>query len=435
MELGVSTNKTLKTDLGTAGKSFMIPLILVTSLFFMWGVANNLNDILIKQFQKSFELSDLQSGLVQSAFYLGYFLLAMPAARIMKRYGYKTGILIGLCLYALGALLFYPAAEIKVYAFFLAALFIIACGLAFLETAANPFVTILGSAETSEKRLNLSQSFNSLGAIMGIVIGRNFIFSGVEYTKEQLAAMNPEQLQAFYHSETQAVQLPYLIIGIIVAIWAVFIYFSKLPEIKEEEDEISHQSHGMKNLFQHKHFVLGVLAQFLYVGAQVGTWSYLIRYSQKTVPGTTEMMAADYLTISLVCLMIGRFTSTFLMRYFKANNIMALFALANTILTLVSIVYPGQVGIYALVVSSFFMSLMFPTIFAMSIKGLGGETKMGSSLLIMSIIGGAIITALMGYISDTSSIAMAFIIPCVGYAYILWYSVKGCHFDEARKIA
>lgn len=412
-----------------AAKSFIVPLILVTSLFFMWGVAHSLNTILIKTFKKSFELTDLQSGLIQSAFYMGYFFLAIPAASLMKKWGYKAGIITGLVLYALGAFLFYPAGEVKVYALFLVALFIIACGLSFLETASNPYVAILGPSQSSEKRLNFSQAFNSLGAIMGIVIGRLFILSGVEYTPAQLAQMSAEQIQAYYTAETRSVQIPYLIIGAVVLLWAVFIYASKLPEIKSESSAAS-SSGGVKALLKHRHFSYGVIALFGYVGAQVGTWSYLITYAQAAIPGTSELVAADYLTISMVCLMVGRFSSTFMMRYFQPSRMMALFAAANTALALVAVLMPGLVGIYALIVSSFFMSLMFPTIFALSIKGLGDDTKLGSSVLIMSIIGGAILTALMGWISDVSSITYAFMIPCVAYAYIVWYSLKGYRLVE-----
>jgi len=414
-----------------AAKSFIVPLILVTSLFFMWGVANNLNVILIKNFKKSFELTDLQSGLVQSAFYMGYFFLAIPAATLMKRWGYKAGIIAGLILYGVGALMFYPAAELKVYSLFLIALFVIACGLSFLETASNPYVTVLGPAHSSEKRLNLSQAFNSLGGIMGIIIGRQFILSGVEYTPAQLAQMTADQVQAYYTSETRAVQMPYLIIGIIVLVWAAFIFFSKFPEIKDDAGEGAAKAGGFRQLVKHKHFVLGVIALFGYVGAQVGTWSYLITYAQKVVPGTSELVAADYLTISMVCLMVGRFSSTFMMRYFQPSRMMALFAAANTLLALLAVLIPGHIGVYALIVSSYFMSLMFPTIFALSIKGLGDDTKLGSSVLIMAIIGGAIITALMGWISDISSITYAFIIPCVVYAFVAWYSLKGCHYHES----
>jgi FHS family L-fucose permease-like MFS transporter len=406
-------------------KTYLLPFILVTSIFFMWGVANTLNSILIKQFQKSFDLSDFQSGMVQAAFYMGYFLLAIPAAQLMKRQGYKAAIILGLILYGAGALLFYPAAEINVYGVFLFSLFVIASGLAFLETASNPFVAILGPVESSEKRLNLSQSFNSLGAIMGIVIGRYFIFSGIEYTPEQLANLSTEQLQAFYDAEMRSVQMPYLIIGILVLLWALLIKFSKFPELKHAHTPTTETTQGWKNLLKHRHFIWGVIALFMYVGAQVGTWSYLINYSQNAVPGTNEMLAADYLTFSLIGLMVGRFSSTWMMRFFKPANIMAVFAGANVILVMMAVFFPGMIGIWSLIISSFFMSLMFPTIFALAIKGLGNDTQIGSSVMIMAIIGSAVMTALMGVISDHSSIVYAYIVPIVCYAYILWYSIKG----------
>lgn len=405
--------------------STIIPFILVTSLFFMWGVANNLNDILIKQFKKSFELSDIQSGLVQSAFYMGYFLLALPAAQIMKKHGYKTGIIIGLLLYALGAFLFYPAAEVRMYGFFLFALFVIASGLAFLETAANPYVTVLGSPETATRRLNLSQSFNALGAISGILIGKSFIFSGVEYTTEELKSLGTEQAQAFLHAETRAVQMPYLIIGAIVVIWTLLIFFTKFPDIKEAEDEGVASTKGFKHLFANRHFTLGVIAQFFYVGSQVGIWSYMIRYSQNAIPGTSELVAADYLTYALVCFMVGRFVGTALMNYIKPNQLMAAFAFVNILLVAISIFVGGLVGIWALIITSVFMSVMFPTIFALSIKGLGPDTKTGSSFVIMAIVGGAVLTPAMGLISDASTIAMAFLVPLIGFTYICWYSLKG----------
>jgi len=288
--------------------TYLVPLILVTSLFFMWGVANNLNDILIKQFQKAFELTDFQSGLVQSAFYFGYFVLAIPAALFMRKYSYKAAILLGLSLYATGAFLFYPAAEMQSYTFFLMALFVIAAGLAFLETAANPFVAALGNPETSAFRLNLAQSFNPIGSIAGILIGQQFIFSGVEYSKEELAKLSSTELSNYYASEATAVQAPYLLIGIIVVLFVVFIALTKFPAIEAEEEEVTEHV-SILSLLGIKHFRLAVITQFFYVGAQVGIWSYLIRYAQNAVPNMSEKEAASYLTYSLVVFMCGRFGS------------------------------------------------------------------------------------------------------------------------------
>ena len=414
---------------------YIFGLILIISLFFMWGVANNLNDILIKQFKKTFDLTDFQSGLVQSAFYFGYFVFAMPAAIFMRRFGYKSAVMFGLLLYAAGAFLFYPAAEARVYGYFLFALFVIASGLAFLETSANPFMTVLGPPETAEKRLNLAQSFNPLGSITGVIVGRNFIFTGVEHTPEELAAMSSTQLDTYYAAEAQAVQLPYLCLGFIVLAWAVLVYLVKFPPVKEEQDypdEIRQGSY--KGLLKFSHFNLAVIAQFFYVGAQVGIWSYLIRYCQYSVPGMPEKIAADYLTYSLIAFMIGRFVGTAAMSYIKPSRLMAIYAIINVILMSVGMFGSGYIGLWALVISSFFMSVMFPTIFALGIRGLGPCTKSGSSLIVMAIIGGAILTALMGLVSDLSTIKMAFIVPLICFAFILYYALWGYKADVKAQV-
>ncbi|MDX2282858.1 MAG: L-fucose:H+ symporter permease [Bacteroidia bacterium] len=407
-----------------AGRSYLLPLILITSLFFMWGVANNLNDILIRQFKKAFELSDLQSGLVQSAFYLGYFLLAVPAALFMRRFSYKAGILLGLVLYGTGALLFYPAAEIRVYGVFLGALFVIASGLAFLETAANPYVIALGPPESAAFRLNLAQSFNPIGAISGILIGRNFIFSGVEYSPEQLAAMPQAALEAYYAAEARAVQGPYLAVGGIVLLWALLILLTRFPAVRDEARADTPAESWVK-LLKIKHFRNGVIAQFFYVGAQVGIWSYLIRYTQMTLPGTPEKIAADYLTLALAAFMAGRFIGTALMRRVRPVRLMLIFGLVNVLLCLIAVTAPGWWGLAPLMLTSLFMSVMFPTIFATGLDGLGSSTKLGSSMMVMAIIGGAVLTALMGYVSDSSSIRMAMLVPAVCFGVVAWYAGPG----------
>jgi MFS transporter, FHS family, L-fucose permease len=412
----------------------MLPFALIVSLFFMWGIASSLNDILIKHFKKSFELTDFQSGFIQTAFYMGYFLLAMPAAHIMRRYGYKVGIIMGLILFSIGAFLFYPAADAREYGFFLTALFVIASGCSFLETAANPYVTILGPPESSERRLNFAQAFNPLGTIFAVIIGRNFIFSGIEYTNEQLTAMTPEHLQNYLATETRSVQMPYVIIGAVVLFWAFLFLITKFPDVKESsmDEEGTHDGGSLKHLLHYRHFVLGVIAQFFYVGAQVCTWSYLIRYAQYSIPGTPEKTAADYLTITLVGFLIGRFLGTWLMNRVKPQNLMAIFAVANVILSFMGIIGPGYVGLVPLIISSFFMSVMFPTIFALGIKGLGVHTKLGSSLMVMSIIGGAVLTPLMGLISVYVNIKIAFTIVVVAYAFIVYYSVDGYKIKPAK---
>ncbi|WP_339899097.1 L-fucose:H+ symporter permease [uncultured Gilvimarinus sp.] len=397
-----------------------IPLFLIVSLFFMWGVANNLNDILITQFKKAFVLTDLQSGLVQSAFYFGYFVFAIPAALAMKRFGYKAAVIVGLLLYGAGALLFYPAAQAHEYLFFLAALFVIASGLAFLETSANPLIVAMGDANTAERRLNFAQSFNSLGTISGVLIGREFILSGIEHSPEELAALSSAQQTAFYTAEVQAVQGPYLVIAAVVIVWALLVAWAKFPVVAQEHDD-TEQALRWRDfcaLLQRRYYRSAVIAQFLYVGAQVCIWSFMIRYGQETMPGTGEKALAMYLSLSLVAFMVGRFVATWLMGYIAPARLMFIYALINIGLCAVAMLCANHTGLVMLAATSFFMSLMFPTIFALGIKGLGREAKAGSSLLVMAIIGGAVLTALMGLVSDLSSIHTAVIVPLLSFAVI-----------------
>ena len=396
------------------------PIVLVVSLFFLWGMANNLNDVLIAQFRKAFTLGDLQSGLVQSAFYFGYFVLAIPAALFMKRFGYKRAVVLGLCLFGLGALMFFPAAEVRRYELFLLALFVIASGLAFLETSANPLVTVLGPPETAERRLNLAQAFNPLGSIMGLLIGRHFILSGVEHTPDELAAMTPDAHAAYYAAEATAVQAPYLLIGLFVLAWALLVLLVPFPRVAGVEaarEEGPGSARDFAALFRNRRYLLGVVAQFFYVGAQVGVWSYMIRYAQDSL-AVGERTAADYLTWSIVAFMIGRFVGTALMSRVKPAVLLATFGAVNVALCAVAVAAPGPVGMIALASTSFFMSIMFPTIFASSLKGLGNLTQAGSSLLVMAIIGGAVLTAAMGLVSDVSSIHTAMVVPAVCFAVV-----------------
>ncbi|MGV8834760.1 L-fucose:H+ symporter permease, partial [Cellvibrio sp.] len=407
------------------GKSvnLLLPLILIISLFFLWGMANNLNDILITQFKKLFTLSDFKAGLVQSAFYTGYFVFSIPAALWMKRFGYKAAVVFGLLLYAAGAFLFYPAAAQREYVLFLGALFVIASGLAFLETSANPLIVAMGDPATAERRLNFAQSFNPFGCIAGILIGREFILSGNEPTVEELAVMSAEQLEQFYQFESHAVQGPYLVIGLIVLAWALVVLLVKFPRIATQPaiDETGSWA-DYKTLLRNGEFMFGVAAQFFYVGAQVCIWSFLIRYGQEAVPGTGEKTLANYLMGSLVVFMVGRFVATALMGRFRAAWLMWLYALANIALCAYAMLVPGHTGLLALAATSFFMSLMFPTIFALSIKNLGARAKAGSSLVIMAIIGGAVLTAVMGLVSDLTSIHSAVGVPLVCFAVIALYA-------------
>ena len=406
----------------------LVPFILVTVLFFLWGIPNNLNDVLIRHFMKSFAITRFQAGLVQSAFYMGYFLLAMPAAFIMRRAGYKSGFVTGLVLFGAGAFLFWPAALAGSYGFFLLALFVIASGLSFLETASNPFIAQLGDQESSERRLNFAQAFNPFGAISGALIGTVFIFSGVELTPQEVAVQQARHTyEAYLRSETLRVVKPYIVIGVIALIWAALILRTKFPAIQSEHENESGDRGHLRDLFRYPHFLLAVVAQFFYVGAQVGTWSYFITYVQDYA-NQSEKIAGYFLTGTLVAFGIGRFASAWLMRFVSPSKLMGGYCTANIVLVSISVLLPGWLGLWCLFLTSFFMSLMFPTIFALGLKGLGPNTKLGGSLLVMAIVGGAVLTPVMGFISEkTHSLALAYSVPLVAYVIIAFYSFWGSH--------
>jgi FHS family L-fucose permease-like MFS transporter len=414
-----------------------LPFVLVTTLFLLWGIPSNLNDVLIKQFMKSFEMNRFQAGLIQSAFYLGYFLLALPAALVMRKYGYKTGLVIGLLLFGAGALLFWPAAVVQRYEFFLFALFVIAGGLSFLETGANPFISVLGDPRTSEQRLNLAQAFNPLGCIAGVVVGTIFIFSGVELNPAQVADLKTAgKYQAYLQHETLRVVTPYLVLGCIVFFFAVVIMSTKFPKLAEESNATGDAPQGsFRGLLQHRHFVQGVLAQFFYIGAQVGTWSYFITYVQDYTH-LPEKDAGYLLTGTLVVFTVGRFLATYLMKFIEPSKLMGFYSLSNIVLVAIGVLLPGWIGLWAIFLTSFFMSLMFPTIFALGLKGLGPDTKIGGSLIVMAVIGGAIFTPVMGRIFEaTHSMATAMIVPLLCYLFITYYAFVGsktCAPEPAR---
>ena len=401
---------------------YLLPLILITTLFFLWGFAHNLNPILIPHLKKACEVSDFQSALIDSAFFMAYFLVALPAGFAMKKWGYKNGILLGLCLFALGAFLFIPAANTRLFPFFLLALFIIASGLTFLETAANPYVTILGDPNTATQRLNLSQSFNGLAATLAPAAGGLFILSGTDLSTDATQNMTPEALNELLNLEAAAVKIPYLLIGIIVLAVAVLIYFSKLPEIKEEETPVSKGSG--KSIWRHSHLIQGVITQFFYVGAQVCVSSFFIRYAGSAA-GMAEKTAAFYLAIALFGFMIGRFVGTFLMQYISPTRLLTVYAVVCMALLAAVVGFGGIFSIYALVGVEFFMSIMFPTIFSLSVKSLGEDTKLGSSLVIMSIVGGALFPLIMGKMSDQAGIQIAYIVPLICFLMVAWFGWRG----------
>ena len=417
-------------------REHLVPFVLVTALFFLWGIPNNLNDVLIKQFMKSFEITRLKAGLVQSAFYCGYFVLSMPAALTMRRFGYKTGLVTGLFLYSAGTLLFWPAALIRSYSFFLFALFVIASGLAFLETGSNSFIAQLGDPATSERRLNLAQAFNPLGSIAGVLIGTAFIFSGVELTPAQVNGLKSTGgYESYLQHETVRVILPYLALGCAVLLWAILIFRTKFPRVGYEGSPAPEHGGGFAELFRYPHFVQAVIAQFFYVGAQVGTWSYFIQYVQDYVH-QPEKVAGYFLTGTLVAFGVGRFTATYLMKFVAPNRLMGLYSVINIALVGVAALFPGWTGVWAIFLTSFFMSLMFPTIFALGLKDLGAHTKLGGSLIVMAIIGGAVFTPLMGLVFElTRSMARAMLVPLACYAFIAYFAWIGSAVRRPARIA
>jgi FHS family L-fucose permease-like MFS transporter len=408
-------------------RRFLAPFILITSLFFLWAFGVNLNDILIPHLKRAFALSDFQSSYIQVAFFGGYFLAAFPAGRLLEQIGYKRGILAGLALCAGGALLFVPASSAHVYTYFLVALLVMASGQSVLEVAANPYATILGPQASAERRLNFAQSFNAVGAVASPLVGRAFILTGTEYSSAQIAAMSAAQLEAYRASEASTVKGPYLAVAAIFVLVGVLIALTRLPEVHDPESsqETAGAATANDSLLAHGHLLKGVVAQFFYVGAQVGVASFVIRYAQFSVPGMAAKTAALYLLCHQTGFMLGRFIGSGMMKRVAAPTLLAVFAAAALASAAVALLANGIAPVLAVVLIGFFHSIMFPTIFALSIKNLGPLMKRGSSVLVMAIIGGAVFPAIMGRISDASSIQRAFVVPLLCYIYILYFAVRG----------
>lgn len=397
---------------------------LVTVLFFLWGMSNNLTDILVQQFKKSFELTQLSAQLVQTANFLGYFCMAIPAALMMRRWGYKTGMIAGMTTFGTGMVLFWPAATSGVYFPFLFTLFIVGCGASMLETACNPLIAQFGPTETSERRLNFVQSFNPPGTIIGVIIGAHFIFSGIELKQPQIAAMRRAGTYAAYlHGERMRVVPTYIALGLIVLSFAVLLSRMEFPTIASEHEHEAGDRGSFRALLHYPHLWLAVIANFCNVGAQVATWSALIPY-MKQFTGVSERVAAGYLTATLVAMAMGRFVGTQLMRFISASKLMGIYAIINIGLLTFAITRPGMHGAYAIVFSSFFLSIMFPTTFALGVKGLGPNTKLAGSFLVMAVAGGAVFPPILGFIArQTGSVANGYIVPLLGYVAVAFYSL------------
>lgn len=395
-----------------SSKKYLIPLLLVTSLFFLWGLANIFNSALIAHFQPVFKISRAQALLVETAFYLGYFTIALPAGIFMEKHSYKKGILLGLLLYAAGALLFIPAAKALTFSFFLIALYIIASGLAFLETAANPYVTILGDPANAVQRLNFSQSFNGVALVVGPWLAGHLIFSGHEGTLDTLEARQ---------QAAEAVILPYAGIAVAVLLIALLFWKAQVPEPDKGEG-----LHFDWKIFRHRHLNFAILAQLLYVGAQVGIWGITINFVTELIPGSSKEIASRiYMMAGTFLFVVGRFLGTFLFSYIRDNRLLGVYGIAAVALSLGAVFLDGPMAVYSLLGINLFMSIMFPTIFGLGIKDLGVETKLGSALIIMAIVGGAILPPIMGVIADSTQIQHAILIPAVCFAFVAFYGFSG----------
>jgi FHS family L-fucose permease-like MFS transporter len=405
-------------------KTPILPFVLITSLFLMWGLANNMTDTLLSAFKRIMSMSDFQTTFVQYAFYGSYFCLAIPAAILIKKFTYKTGILIGLALFIAGSLLFYPASKTMVYGHFLAALFILAGGLSILETSANPYIVAMGPEETGTQRLNLAQSFNPIGSIIGVLLSKVFILSQLNTAGEsERASMTADELQKIQSAELTGVMGPYVGVAVFLLFLWILIFFNKMPTASDEDSSLNFGA-SWGRLLKKRSYVWAVTALFFYMGAQIGTWSFTIRYVMKEL-NINEEQSADYYLAALVLFLLSRFVCTYLMRFIAPRNLLAGLAGIGVLLTGVVIMTGGYVGVIALVSISACLSLMFPTIYGLGLRGLGADTKIGGSGLIMAILGGAVLTGIQGLISDTTqSINMSFFLPMFCLGVVMYFALK-----------
>lgn len=401
---------------------FLVPLLVVMSLMFIWNLSRNINDVLIPHLKRACQLTDFQSSLVQSAFFGGYFLLALPVGQYIRRFGYRAGMITGLFMAALGAFLFFPAAETRFYPLFLAALFIMAAGFTFLEVTATPYVSVLGDPEKASGRLSLAAAVGSVGATIGPYIGAVFLLHATDTPEMAVQQFSPSQLADYLNAEAQLVKMPYLSLGALFMVLGGMLFFIKMPAIHEEGEE----NVRLKSIFKFKHTVLGALGVFCYLGAEVGIVSFLIRYSKSLkIEGVGEQKAALFITLFMALVLVGRLAGAYFLQKVNSSKVLMACALGAIALVTVAILSTGYVSILSLSIVGLCTSVMYPILFTLSIKNLGAYTKTGSSLIIMSIVGGAIVPPLMGLISDMYSIRFAFVLPILCYAYILYYAQKG----------
>lgn len=408
--------------------NFRVAMAVATTIFFMWGLLTCLNDILIPHLKAVFELTFAQAMLVQFTFFGAYFLMSLPAGRLVARLGYKNGIVAGLVIAGIGALGFWPAAELRVYGAFLAALFVLASGITVLQVAANPFVSLLGPERTASSRLTLAQAFNSLGTAIAPLLGGWLILSTVVKSSEELALLPEADQLAYRVAEAQSVQGPYLGLAAVLFVLAVVVYLFRLPTLKEtiREEDAAEDKHTIREALSHPHVLFGVLAIFFYVGGEVAIGSFMVNYfSMPEIGGITEAQAAKYVSMYWTLAMVGRFIGSGLLAVLSPRWLLSIFAAVNVALLLTTISSTGMFAIYVLVATGLFNSIMFPTIFTLGIERLGPLTGRASSLLIMAIVGGAIIPYLQGMVADSFGLQVSFLIPTLCYVYIVYYGLWG----------
>lgn len=419
----------------TDNTQFRLPLMIVTILFFMWGFLTCLNDILIPHLKAVFDLNYTQAMLIQFTFFTAYFVMSIPAGKIIARFGYQKGIVTGLLTAGAGALLFYPAASVPSYPLFLTALFVLASGITLLQVAANPYVTALGNPQTASSRLNLTQAFNSLGTTVAPYLGSLFILSGTLMSSEAMKALTPDQLQAYRLTEAASVQMPYLLLGLALGALALAMAKFKLPVIPTVENAET-KSASFSEALKHRHLLLGTLAIFVYVGAEVSIGSFLVNFmGQANIAGLPEATAAGFVTYYWGGAMVGRFIGSALMQKVNAGKMLGIAALIASALVVATILLSGQVAMWTLLSVGLFNSIMFPTIFALGVDRLGRLTSQGSSLLVMAIVGGALIPLGQGALADTIGIQTAFILPALCYLYIAFYGFVGSRVQSVEPSA
>ncbi|MGQ7870342.1 L-fucose:H+ symporter permease [Sunxiuqinia sp. sy24] len=409
----------MKTKNKVVPSEYLVPFILITSLFALWGFANDITNPMVAAFKTVMEISNAKAALVQFAFYGGYATMAIPAALIIKRYSYKVGIIIGLALYAVGALLFFPAAQYEVFGFFLVSLYILTFGLAFLETTANPYILSMGPEETATRRLNLAQSFNPMGSILGMFVASQLILSALESDKRDAAGnlvfetLGAAEKAAIRTQDLQIIRNPYVILGLFVIIMLVVIAMAKMPT-RAKADHTIHAKDIFKRLIKNVKYREGVIAQVFYVGAQIMCWTFIIQYADNL--GIPKAEAQRYNIVAMAIFILSRFISTFLMKYLNARLMLTLFAAGGMLTTAGVILIEGMPGLYLLVATSAFMSLMFPTIYGIALEGLGDDATLGAAGLVMAIVGGALMPPLQGFIIDQGTIGW---LPAVNFSFIL----------------